>query len=123
MNSNSDGSAPDNTEQAVEFVTVGRTSEVPPGEGRAFEVNERSIAVFHIDDQFYAIEDQCPHMGAALSTGFVENCVVACPWHAWRFDVRDGAWCDNPRVKIDAFETRVVGDELQIATTPKPKNP
>lgn len=104
------------------FVTVGKTSEVPDGEGKAFEVNERSIAVFKIENQFYAIEDQCPHMGAALSTGFVENCEVSCPWHAWRFDIRDGAWCDNRRVKIDAFETRVVGDELQIATQPKPKD-
>lgn len=116
-----DGSSESGQQKSVEFVTVGKASEVPDGEGMAFEVNERSIAVFKIDDQFYAIEDQCPHMGAALSTGFVENCEVACPWHAWRFDVRDGAWCDNRRVKIDAFETRVVGDDLQIATTPKPK--
>ncbi len=105
------------------FVTVGKIDDVPEGEGRAFEVNERSIAVFKIDDQFYAIEDQCPHMGAALSTGFVENCEVSCPWHAWRFDVRDGAWCDNRRVKIDAFETRVDGDDLQIAIVPKSKDP
>ncbi|MFO0455912.1 MAG: Rieske (2Fe-2S) protein [Planctomycetota bacterium] len=33
----------------------------------------------------------------------MENCTVACPWHAWRFDIRDGSWCDNPRVTIDSY--------------------
>ncbi|MFM7117735.1 MAG: Rieske (2Fe-2S) protein, partial [Planctomycetota bacterium] len=51
----------------------------------------------------YAIDDQCPHMGASLASGYLENCTVACPWHAWRFDIRDGSWCDNPRVKIDSY--------------------
>lgn len=106
---------------SLEFVSVGKPEDVPIGEGRAFDVNGRMIAVFRVGGEFHAIEDQCPHMGAALSTGFMENCVVACPWHAWRFDVRDGSWCDNPRVKIDAFETRIHDGELQIATTPKSK--
>lgn len=106
----------------AEFVKVGTIHDVPEGEGRAFDVNGRSVAVFNIDGQFHAIEDQCPHMGAALSAGFVEDCVVSCPWHAWRFDVRDGTWCDNRRVKIDAFETRVEGEDLLIATAVTPKD-
>jgi nitrite reductase (NADH) small subunit/3-phenylpropionate/trans-cinnamate dioxygenase ferredoxin subunit len=42
-------------------------------------------------------------MGASLASGYLEHCTVACPWHAWRFDIRDGSWCDNPRVKIDSY--------------------
>jgi hypothetical protein len=30
---------------------------------------------------------------------------------------------DNPRIKIDAFETRVVGDEIQVRVTPKAPPP
>ena len=53
-------------------------------------------------------------MGASLATGTVEGGIVTCPWHAWRFRLRDGTWADNPRVKIGCFAVRVEGDEIQV---------
>ncbi len=93
---------------------VAQTSEIPPGEGRSFEVNDCIVAIFHIDGQFYAINDACPHMGASLSVGHLEGCVVSCPLHAWRFDVRDGTWRDNPRVKTDSYPLTIDGDDILI---------
>jgi nitrite reductase (NADH) small subunit/3-phenylpropionate/trans-cinnamate dioxygenase ferredoxin subunit len=49
-----------------------------------------------------------------LSTGWVEQGVVTCCWHAWRFRLSDGAWLDNPRLKIGCYAVRVVGDEIQV---------
>lgn len=94
---------------------VANRKDIPEGEGRSFEVNERIIAVFQVDGRFYAIDDACPHMGASLSAGQLEGCVVACPLHAWRFDVRNGTWCDNPRVSIDSFPVTLEGDDILIA--------
>ena len=102
-----------------DFTTVAKTSEIPSGQGQAFPVNNRMVAIFNEDGNFFAIDDFCPHMGASLSAGHLEGGVVACPWHAWRFCVRDGTWCDNPKIKIDAFETRVVGDEIQVRVVEK----
>jgi nitrite reductase (NADH) small subunit/3-phenylpropionate/trans-cinnamate dioxygenase ferredoxin subunit len=102
----------------TEFVSVAKQGDIPAGEGRAFEVGKKVIAVFLIDGQYYAIDDMCPHMGASLATGWVENHVVHCPWHGWRFDTRDGTWCDNRRVKIDTFPVRVVNHEIQVGTRP-----
>ena len=60
----------------------------------------------------------CPHMGASLSGGVIENGVVTCPWHAWRFRLTDGAWADNPRIKIGCYPVRVEGDEVQVEAPP-----
>ena len=90
-----------------ELFRVCDVDEIPQGEGYSYKVNNMVVAVFHVDGQFYAIEDACPHMGASLSTGYLEGCVVSCPLHAWRFDVRDGTWCDNPRVSTDAYPVTV----------------
>ena len=103
-----------------DFVTVATVDEVGPGEGRAFPLGDQMVALFQIDGTFYAITDACPHMGASLAGGHFEDDVVTCPWHAWRFCVRDGTWCDNPKVKIDAYEVRVVGDDIQVR--PKSKS-
>ena len=94
--------------------TVGRVGEWADGEGRPVRVGNRVIAVFRVGDSFFAIDDMCPHMGASLSCGFVEDGIVTCPWHFWRFRLRDGAWADNPRIKTDAYPVHVAGDEVQI---------
>jgi nitrite reductase (NADH) small subunit/3-phenylpropionate/trans-cinnamate dioxygenase ferredoxin subunit len=98
----------------IQFVTVARTSDIARGQGRAFTVGDKSIAVFNDEGVFRAIDDMCPHMGASLATGHLDHSIVACPWHGWRFDTRDGTWCDNRRVKIAAYPVQVVGDEVQV---------
>ena len=103
----------------TEFTTVAKVADIPPGTGQAFPVNGRMVAVFNEDGRFFAIDDFCPHMGASLAGGYLEKGIVTCPWHAWRFCIHDGAWCDNPRVKIDAFECRVEADEVQVRVTTK----
>jgi len=108
-----------------EFVTVAKVGEIPLNEGRAFEVDEQMVAVFHRDGEYFAIDDMCPHMGASLAAGHfdAETCTVTCPWHAWRFDTRDGTWCDNRRLKVTVFQVRVVGDEIQVGPSQPPSQP
>lgn len=99
-----------------EFQTVARIGEIPEGEGRAFQVDGRMVAVFQIGGEYRAIDDTCPHMGASLSTGYVENGQVTCPWHAWRFCTKEGTWLDNPRAQLkqQKFDVRLQGDEIQV---------
>ncbi len=101
---------------AVQYVTVGNVDDWAEGQARAVEVGDRIIAVFRHEGQFFAIDDMCPHMGASLASGHFdpETMAVACPWHGWRFDVRDGTWCDNRRIKTDAFPVRVVDGDVQV---------
>ena len=103
----------------TEFTTVAKVGAIPEGRGLTCVVNGRMVAVFLAEGKYHAIDDLCPHMGASLGDGEVYDGIVACPWHAWRFRVTDGTWCDNPRIKIDSFECRVEGDEIQVRVAPK----
>ena len=100
----------------AEFVTVAKVGEIPPNEGRAYEVGGRMIAVFLHNDQYTAIDDTCPHAGASLAQGSLEGEGVICPWHAWKFCVKEGTWLDNPqsRIRQKCFNVRVQGDEIQV---------
>lgn len=98
-----------------DFTTVARVGDIPSGEGRAYELEDRIVAIFNQDGVYTAIDDMCPHMGASLAAGHFDHGVVACPWHGWSFDTRDGTWLDCRRLKIDVFQVRVVGDEIQLA--------
>lgn len=102
-----------------EFTTVAKVGDIPEGEGRAYAVNGRMVAVFLEKGTYQAIDDFCPHMGASLAGGYVEDGMVSCPWHAWRFKTCDGTWCDNPKISIDSFAVQVHGDEIQVSVLSK----
>jgi nitrite reductase (NADH) small subunit len=102
--------------------TVCRVGELADGEGKTVTVGGRLIAVFHVQGRYYAIDDTCPHMGASLSGGYVEEGVVTCPWHAWRFRLCDGVWADNPRLKVGAYTVRVEGEAVQVRVEEAPTN-
>ena len=103
------------------FTTVAQVGDIPEGEGRAFVVHGRIVAVFLDQGAYHAIDDLCPHMGASLAAGALVDGVVMCPWHAWRFRICDGTWCDNPKIKIDGFEVRVKDGQIQVRVPSPPE--
>jgi len=106
----------------ADFETVARVPDLTDGQGRAFVVNGRRVAVFFRDGEYFAISDACPHMGASLAEGHLEGDAVLCPWHAWSFCIKDGAWLDNPRSKIraDCYAVRVVDGAVQVLVPDPP---
>jgi nitrite reductase (NADH) small subunit/3-phenylpropionate/trans-cinnamate dioxygenase ferredoxin subunit len=97
-----------------DFRTVCQVNDLTDGEGMTVTVGNKLIAVFREAGQFFAIDDVCPHMGASLSGGYLQEGIVTCPWHAWRFRLKDGAWADNPKIKIGCYPVRVEGDNVQV---------
>lgn len=96
------------------FVTVARVGEIPDGEARTVQGPGKLISVFRDGERYFAIDDMCPHMGASLAGGLVENGVVTCPWHYWRIRLSDGAWADNPRLKIGSYPVQIVDGEIRL---------
>lgn len=113
---------PGKYQSMADFITVAKLGDIPEGEGKAYRYHGRMVAVFNNNGEHHAIDDMCPHMGASLASGHLEQCTVVCPWHAWSFDIRDGAWCENRRINIDVYQVKIVGDDIQIAASEKPKD-
>jgi nitrite reductase (NADH) small subunit len=95
-------------------VTVARVGEIPDGGSRVVEINQKDVAIFHIQGKYYAIDDLCPHAQASLSGGSVEDETVTCPWHYWRFRLTDGAWIDNPKIKTGCYTVTVQADSVVL---------
>ncbi len=103
---------------------IATVDEIPPGERKIVEVGGRSIGVFNINGEFFALRNTCPHQGAELCkgtlTGFLQSRVpgeyefsrkgeiLRCPWHGWEFDVRTGqSWFDPARTRVRRYEVMV----------------
>ena len=105
-------------------VVVAPVSEFPPGERRIVEVGGRSIGVFRVADDFYAIRNRCPHQGGPLCIGPLAPPVsssgprdlrvgegpmlIACPWHGWEYDLSTGQSFMGPRAAgVKSYDVRV----------------
>ena len=78
-------------ERTTNEVFACKAADVAPGDAvRIVGGCGTAVAVFNVDGQFYATDDRCSHGDASLSDGFLEGCVVECPFHAGTFDVCTG---------------------------------
>ena len=76
------------------------------------------IAVFHLEDgTLAALDDRCPHEGFPLAKGFVNQGVVTCRWHAFRFELKSGR-CLVGDEHATAYPVRIVGDQLELGVAP-----
>src|SRR4051812_6967407 len=118
---------------------VATVEEVPPGKRKIVEIAGRSIGVFNLKGEFFALRNSCPHQGGPLCTGraigFVyaatpgeyqysrQGEILRCPWHGWEFDIRPGpSWFDPPRVRVRQYEVTVESarPETESASPPAP---
>ena len=101
-----------------------RASELQPGEVKIVEAEKRSIGIFNVHDDFYALRNTCPHKGAPLCRGIITGLVVSdeplqmhisrdgeivrCPWHGWEFDITTGRSVYNPhRMRVRTYNVDV----------------
>jgi MocE subfamily Rieske [2Fe-2S] domain protein len=76
------------------------------------------IAVYKAQGSFYATQDVCTHEHAYLSDGVVVDCVVECPFHQGRFDVRSGEALGAPVIiPLKTFPVRVVDGRVYVHVT------
>ncbi len=98
------------------FITVAKTDELAPGQGKLVVVKHKRIALFNVDGRYYALDDRCPHRGAPLSEGELEGETVVCPWHAAVFDLATGNVIQPPAAgRVATYAVRLNGEEIAIA--------
>ena len=110
---------------------VGPASAFPEGSVRCVQAGSRALVVVHRGGQLHALRDQCPHQGAALSSGRVleqacarleagrpvftgHEAVLQCPWHGWAFRLSDGNALAVPNVRVRRYPARFVAGRLII---------
>lgn len=78
--------------------TVAPVDEFEDKKPKCVEVDGLAIAVIRVGDEFYAVQNRCPHKGAALCRGRHHNTLptgerrntLHCPWHFWEWDLETG---------------------------------
>jgi 3-phenylpropionate/trans-cinnamate dioxygenase ferredoxin subunit len=102
-------------EEKLEYVEVSPVNELKNGERLFVEVGDRSLVIFNIAGDFFAIGDVCSHDDGPVGEGELEGFSIICPRHGAEFDIRTGKVMQLPAVvDIPAYPVRVVDGQIQV---------
>ena len=98
------------------FVKVGRVADVPPGARLVYDFEYDSVVVVNAGGTLYAVADLCTHDGGPLAEGELEAevCVLVCPRHGARFDLRTGAATFPAFVAIPTYAVKVENGDIYV---------
>lgn len=77
------------------------------------------VALFYHNDQVYAVDNRCPHMGFPLDKGSVHDGILTCYWHYARFDVATGGTFDQFADDVRVFPVNVMDDDVWVDVNPR----
>lgn len=96
------------------YFRVAAIGEVPSPGGLKVRLGRDEIAIFHVGGEFYAINDLCPHRGAPLSEGFLEQGKVFCPWHCFDFHLQTGESSIASHLRVATYPVKIEGDDILL---------
>lgn len=82
----------------MEYVRVAGTGDLQPGEITQVAAAGTKLLLANIDGNFHAASKKCPHMGANLCKGKLEDGAVICPLHKAKFDLTTGKVVREPKL-------------------------
>ena len=90
------------------------------GKSAIIKDGDKQIALFNYKGDFYAIDNTCPHRGSPLGEGRIEEGILICPGHEWRFELKSG-WCpQNPELSTEVYPIKVHDEKIYVRLE-KPK--
>ena len=76
---------------AMNSYVIGNIDQIPVGSMKLVKADGRRLCVVHTSTGVHALDNACPHEGYGLTTGDLENDLLTCAWHNWKFQVSDGS--------------------------------
>lgn len=106
----------------MKYVKAARTSDLASGNKKKVILEGKEILLTNIADQYYAIDNKCPHMGGSLFDGILEDSHITCPKHGSVFDVKTGNLVENGKIlflklKVNntkSYPVKVEGTDILI---------
>lgn len=110
--------------------SVCAVGDLPPGGRKLVEVDGKSIGLFNVKGQLYALLNYCPHSGAELCRGPItgtalpvdefrydygyEGELIRCAWHGWEFKIATGECLLDAKIRAKRYVVTIEGDEVVV---------
>lgn len=114
-----------------EWHDITAEADVVPGAPAIARIGGREIGVLRDPrtNALVAVRNRCPHSGARLCLGTiqqriegdpggsyrtVDRTVVVCPWHGWEFDVSTGQCPEDDSMRVAVYPVRIEAGRVLV---------
>lgn len=66
-----------------------------------------SFVVTNVDNRFAVFRNACVHQGLTLDGGMIDDGVIICPWHGFKFEASSGECISAPGAQLEQMPTRI----------------
>lgn len=98
------------------WIKVCAVEDVAEEEPRCVEMHDgNKVAIYKVDEEYFATDDLCTHGSASLSEGWQEGGRIECPFHGGAFHIKTGEPASYPCVKpLRTYALKVEGGDIVI---------
>lgn len=96
------------------WIDAGGADAVALGSMLRVDVDSDSFVVTNIDNRFAAFRNECVHQGLSLDGGLVDDGVLQCPWHGFRYDATSGECLSSPGAQLQQVPLRITDGRVWL---------
>ena len=107
-------------------------ADLPPGKRLITQIGSRSVGVFNVGGDFYALLNNCPHKAANLCEGTVcgtnlpvdsggyryeygyDGEILRCARHGWEFNIRTGVSLIDAKIRAKTYPVEVADGRVFV---------
>jgi len=97
------------------YIETAHIEEIPKNGMKRVNIGRLEILLVNADGKFYAVENQCPHMGYPLYLGSLEGTTLTCGFHYAKFDITTGrALGPTTQRPLKTFKIKIQNSRILI---------
>jgi nitrite reductase/ring-hydroxylating ferredoxin subunit len=101
-------------ENSNSFLPVLDEKELGEGKMKLVSIEGTPVLLIRQKGNIFAINNRCPHMSCGFSGGTLENLVIICPCHDWRFDLTTGEYEEAPGFRLTMYDLKVKSGRIWV---------
>jgi nitrite reductase/ring-hydroxylating ferredoxin subunit len=102
-----------------DYVRVADLADLQDEERLIVSADGHAVALFHHENEVYAVDNRCPHMGFPLAEGSVEDGILTCHWHHARFELACGDTFDIWADDVQTFPVEIEDGDVWLDPDPE----
>ena len=97
-----------------EWTRAATLADLQDGETRFVDVDGHSVILSRFGDRVTCFKNACAHMGMELSDGKIEETILTCPFHGFKYALETGECLTAPEVQLQPHGVRVKGHNIEV---------
>lgn len=99
------------------WTQVLKLDDINDGDTKIVECDGESILLTRLGEKVTCFKNACAHMGMAMDGGDIDEAIITCPYHGFKYSLDSGECLTAPEVQLQPHGVRVKGGQIEVRLT------